>query len=101
MGALDILRSFAESRSPDDSVIRDGITYGTARELTDELSRLRAENAALKAALAEAQKKYHELLFEVSHKFPNESRHETALRYIRQAEHQSCNTSQANQNFGG
>ena len=30
--------------------------------------------------------KYNELLYEVQSKFPNESRHETALRYIRSAE---------------
>lgn len=31
--------------------------------------------------------KYNELLYAVASKFPGESRHETALRYIRQAEH--------------
>ena len=30
---------------------------------------------------------YHELLFAVASKFPNESRHQTALRYINSAEH--------------
>jgi hypothetical protein len=30
--------------------------------------------------------KYHELLYAVGNKYPNETRHETALRYIRQAE---------------
>ncbi|HUT60669.1 MAG TPA: hypothetical protein VNA25_22720 [Phycisphaerae bacterium] len=30
--------------------------------------------------------KYHELLYAVASKFPDESRHETALRYIRNAE---------------
>ncbi|TSA51862.1 MAG: hypothetical protein D4R44_06885 [Actinobacteria bacterium] len=32
------------------------------------------------------QKKYDELILAVGKKYPNESRHETALRYIRQAE---------------
>ena len=31
-------------------------------------------------------KKYNEILYAVARKFPGESRHETALRYIRQAE---------------
>ena len=31
-----------------------------------------------------------ELIMEVSKKFPNESRHETALRYIRERENSSC-----------
>jgi hypothetical protein len=34
---------------------------------------------------------YNELLFAVERKFPNETRHQTALRYIRSAEHsQTC-----------
>jgi len=32
------------------------------------------------------EKAYHELIFAVERKFPNETRHETALRYIRNAE---------------
>jgi len=35
---------------------------------------------------AELSEKYHELIMAVCQKFPNESRHQTALRYIRQAE---------------
>jgi hypothetical protein len=35
----------------------------------------------------ELEAKYNELLFAVAHKHPGESRHETALRYIRQAEY--------------
>jgi len=37
------------------------------------------------------ENKYHELLFAVESKFPNETRHQTALRYIREAESQ-CKT---------
>lgn len=33
--------------------------------------------------------KYYELLYQVSNKHPNETRHETALRYLRQAENQN------------
>ena len=36
--------------------------------------------------------KYHELIYEVATKFPNESRHDTALRYIRERENGSDNT---------
>ena len=36
--------------------------------------------------LREKEKLYYELILEVSKKFPNETRHETALRYIRRAE---------------
>jgi hypothetical protein len=45
--------------------------------------------AALDAALAESDAiaaKYNELLMAVWHKYPGETRHETALRYITQAE---------------
>ncbi len=33
---------------------------------------------------------YHELLYAVARKFPGESRHETALRYIRDTEERAC-----------
>lgn len=42
MSAIDKVRSFAESREPDVAVIRDGITYGDARVLLEEVGRLRA-----------------------------------------------------------
>lgn len=34
----------------------------------------------------EVRKKYGELIYAVARKFPNETRHETALRYIQEAE---------------
>lgn len=40
MSAEDIIRSFAESREPDDAVIRDGITYGVARQLRARIEEL-------------------------------------------------------------
>ncbi len=36
--------------------------------------------------LAECQTQYHELLYQVSMKYPNETRHETALRYLKERE---------------
>jgi hypothetical protein len=44
-----------------------------------EVFKLRARHAAL-------VEKYNELLYSVGNKYPDESRHETALRYIRNAE---------------
>jgi hypothetical protein len=41
--------------------------------------------ARLRAA-DETEKLYHELIFEVARAFPDETRHETARRHIRQAE---------------
>lgn len=38
--------------------------------------------------LIEIKEKYYQLLYQVSMVHPNETRHETALRYIRQAENQ-------------
>ena len=40
---------------------------------------------------------YHELLFGVGNKWPGETRHQTALRYIQQAERGSDNPSQEKQ----
>lgn len=47
---------------------------------------LLATIAADRVRVAEIEAKYTELLFAVSMKSPSETRHETALRYIRQAE---------------
>jgi hypothetical protein len=54
----------------------------------------KAALAAIDAALAEPEPdaiaaKYNELLMAVAQKHPDETRHETALRYITQAENQS------------
>lgn len=56
---------------------------------TDAISRLLNErNAALNQidVLVAVVDKYHELLYQVSCKFPNETRHETALRYLKERE---------------
>ena len=53
------------------------------------LETLYRENADLRKQLEQAEDwktKYHELLFAVGQKFPDETRHQTALRYIRRAE---------------
>ena len=47
---------------------------------------LTAERDQLRARVAELERDYNELLFAVGKKWPNESRHETAVRYIQQAE---------------
>lgn len=47
-----------------------------------KIEQLEADNAALREA-------YNELIMAVARKFPNETRHQTALRYIRQAEKSS------------
>jgi len=41
---------------------------------------------SLQKRYGELSKKYEELLYAVAQKFPDETRHETALRYIRQRE---------------
>lgn len=46
------------------------------------------------AELAEARKLYQELLFAVERKWPGESRHQTALRYIREREMPTNQTGQ-------
>ena len=63
------------------------------RKVTDDATRFLGDYHAAKdraeqaeAGLAQAQENYMELLYGVSKKYPGESRHQTALRYIRQAE---------------
>lgn len=44
------------------------------------------EIAQLQASLTASEAKYHELIMAVGNKYPDETRHQTALRYIRQSE---------------
>lgn len=61
-------------------------------EVDQVISTLTKENERLR-------EKYNELLFSVESKFPNETRHQTALRYIQQAERR-CNGPALNQKEG-
>jgi len=44
---------------------------------------------------AELQRKYDELIYAVGNKYPGESRHETALRYIQERENSTSEGQQA------
>jgi hypothetical protein len=57
---------------------------GQVSDLKFEMETLRSRHAAL-------VEKYDELLYSVGNKYPNESRHETALRYIRNSENPTDN----------
>ena len=78
-----------------DDRLADGMLYRKAAEeiqrLSDELTKWRKGLNSISydtknAEIQNLKSKYHELLYQVEKNFPNESRHETALRYIRQAE---------------
>jgi hypothetical protein len=56
-----------------------GYSQQTVDALTKERDKLEVENKRLR-------EQYNSLIFEVSYKFPGESRHETAKRYIRERE---------------
>src|SRR3990167_11364590 len=54
--------------------------------LTEERDSFQRVGIAAEARAGEAEKNYSELIMAVGNKWPNESRHETALRYIRRME---------------
>lgn len=58
----------------------------SADELLAEIANLRAANDILAEYAKSTRHDYTELLYAVGKKYPDETRHETALRYIRQAE---------------
>jgi hypothetical protein len=58
--------------------LREPINY--IEEIVKEYNRLK-----------EKERKYNELIYNVVNNFPNETRHETALRYIKNAETPSSN----------
>ena len=71
----------------DEADQEDPIPYpGDARCILLHLDALATENAALRERLAEAERLHMELIMAVACKFPCESRHKTALRYIRERE---------------
>lgn len=53
----------------------------------------REANEGYDKALMELRRQYDELLMAVARKFPNETRHQTALRYIQEAEKRADSTS--------
>lgn len=55
---------------------------------TKTLDKLYLELSQFIRARTERELRYEELIMAVGNKYPNETRHETALRYIRQAETQ-------------
>jgi len=59
------------------------------------------EGKNLERQLAEVSERYNELLYAVAQKFPGESRHETALRYIREAERHDGEAGSCKQNAEG
>jgi hypothetical protein len=58
----------------------------------EEKAEILSRFAKLLKELAGERGRYNELIFAVGKKFPNETRHETALRYIREREINQDNT---------
>ena len=58
--------------------------------LIQERDTLRAQLAAAEARADETRRLYNELLHQVGMKYPGETRHETAIRYLRLAEIHVC-----------
>ena len=63
---------------------KNGWTVYTSSQIEDFISNLLS--SATQQAVQEERKKYEELIMAVGNKYPGETRHETALRYIKQAE---------------
>ncbi len=65
--------------------------------LTTQLHRVARERDQERELRLAAEEKYHELLYAVEKKHPNETRHETALRYIGERENQECRVAMSNE----
>ena len=59
-------------------------------DLVHELDTLRSQLAAAESRADETRRLYNELLHQVGMKYPGETRHETAIRYLRLAEIHVC-----------
>lgn len=62
------------------------ITNTNLSEVKEQFKRLTAKLDEVREAKIKAENLHNELLYAVVRVFPGESRHETALRYIREAE---------------
>ena len=62
---------------------------------TAELAAKDAELTTLRAQVAGLEERYNELLFAVGNKYKGETRHQTALRYIRERESASSDAASA------
>ena len=76
---MELTERIAELEAERDRLKADNPRMDLLIEMDRQNNELRARHAAL-------VEKYNELLYSVGNKYPNESRHETALRYIRNAE---------------
>jgi hypothetical protein len=78
----------ADDGSGSDSPIRLKVPELVSRQ-REALEGLRAQVAALEAERDRLRESYDDLIMAVVNKYPGETRHQTALRYIRQAEQHS------------
>lgn len=69
---------------------KDAIVENLTEALAIHSAQAHPPAASVMDAMQELADKYHELLWAVARKFPGETRHETALRYIREAECQEA-----------
>ena len=74
-----------------------------AENMVDQLHRVARERDNERKLRLEADDRlltdgtpYHKLIYAVATKYPNETRHETALRYIMERENQECRAAMSN-----
>ena len=85
------------------SIRIEAITYtpnagGEGRELCERTSPPPCSASPVAQPPRDVSELYHELLYAVARKFPGESRHETALRYIRDTEERAGQSGSCKQN---
>ena len=71
-----------------------GITQQDREKLVQLIKKDYIKKSSL-PTVEEIEKKYYELILSVGNKYKNETRHQTALRYIKQAENESSSPSKA------
>jgi hypothetical protein len=87
-----------EDRAYRDALVEIAKLAGQLAAKNEEIQRLVADSAIMRAEHVEHLKMgrdYCELIYSVASKFEGETRHETALRYIRQAERPDAQTQSA------
>ena len=82
----------------EDEIVRCDMSRIDSRRLNKQLAMIctcpECKPDSFQTKLEELQKQYEELIMAVEEKYPNETRHETALRYIKSAEIGSLETAE-------
>lgn len=86
---LEVLNEYSNNIGHGEEVITESQFDFIAEQIAEALGQIEPQ---VMPKIADLEEKYNELIMAVAKKFTNETRHQTALRYIQEAEKLEDNT---------